>query len=104
MDYIIFFGISIILLVIVFLGTVTARVVGGIGLMVLGMLALSGNVTATYFFNDNGTVSNVTYNLLGNEKFLVIPIAYVFGGIAVLVSVGGVNLRGGGSGGFTFAD
>jgi len=99
MDYIIFFGITIVLLVMAFFDSSTARVVSGIGLIVLGMIALSGDITATYY--DDGTFS--TYNLLGNEKFLVIPIAYVFGGIAVLVS----TLRGGESGGgsgFTFAD
>ena len=100
MDYIIFFGITIVLLVMAFFDSTAAKVVSGIGLIVIGMIALSGDVTATYY--DNGTFN--TYNLLGNEKFFIIPIAHVFGGIAILVAALRGNGGGDGGSGFTFAD
>ncbi len=59
----------------------------------------------TYYFADNGSVVNVTHSLAGDSRFIFLPVAYIFGGITVLVSsMDEIRGGGGGSGGFVFAD
>ncbi len=105
MDFLFFILCTAVLVALAFAGSSSARVVSGIGLIVLGAVAIGEDVQMTYYLADNGSVVNVTHSLAGDSRFILLPVAYVFGGIAVLVSaVGGISLGGGGSGGFRFAD
>lgn len=102
MDFLFFSLCTAVLVALAFAGSSSTRVVSGIGLIVLGAVAMGEGVQLTYYFADNGSVVNITHSLAGDSHSVLLPITYVFGGIAVLVS--SIRGGGGGSGGFVFAD
>ena len=121
MDFLFFVVCTAVLLVLAFVGSTTAKVVSGVGLIILGMLAVGSGIQVAYYLADNGTVLNVTHPVVGDitttttnnttstfvppDRYVLLPVVYVFGGLAVLISAaGGINLGGGRSGGFNFAD
>lgn len=105
MDFLFFTLCTAVLVALAFAGSSSTRVVSGIGLIVLGAVAMGEGVQVTYYLADNGSVVNVTHSLAGDSHSVLLPITYVFGGIAVLVSsMGEIRRGGGGSGGFVFAD
>lgn len=115
MDFLFFVLCTAVLLILTFLGGSTARVVAGVGFIVLGVIAMGEGLQLTYVLAwNNSTIvathdvlsSNVVENnttLIAKDRYLILPLVYVFGGIAVLVS--SFDIGGGGrSGGFNYAD
>lgn len=88
MDFYLFILLTAVLIVLGFVGY-TGRVLCGIGLILLGAVALGG-VEMGYY--HNGTI--IYENLVEKDSLLILPLIYVFGGIAMLSSLIGFSSGG----------